>query len=56
MVTEPVGVGLPVPPATATVTVSGCAVAILNADGFTVTVGALIAGVTVTADLPDALL
>jgi len=38
-VTEPVGVGLPLPPLTATVTASDCATVILDAAGVTVTVG-----------------
>jgi hypothetical protein len=37
---EPVGVGVPL---TATVTVKGCAVVMLEADGVTVTVGVLVA-------------
>jgi hypothetical protein len=35
---------------TATVTVNGCAVVMLDADGVTVTVGVVFAWVTVTAD------
>jgi hypothetical protein len=38
-VTEPVGVGLPFPPVTATVTVNVCAVVMLVADGVNVKVG-----------------
>ena len=38
-ITEPVGVGLPLPPLTTIVTVKDLAVVILNADGVTVTVG-----------------
>jgi hypothetical protein len=56
-ITEPVGVGLPVPPFTETVTVSGCAVVMLDAEGVTVTVGVVLAGVvTVTVADPEALL
>jgi hypothetical protein len=53
--TEPVGVGVPL---TATVTVSACAVVMLEADGVTFTVGVVFAGVvTVTAeDVPVAAL
>jgi hypothetical protein len=40
-VTVPVGVGLPVPPLTAVVTVNACAVVMLVEDGVTVTVGAV---------------
>lgn len=43
-VTEPVGAGLPLPPFTATVTVSGCAVVIFDADGVSETVGVIFAG------------
>ena len=38
-VTDPVGVGLPLPPLTAAVTVRGCAVVMLDAEGVTDTVG-----------------
>jgi hypothetical protein len=56
-VNDPVGVGLPVPPLTATVTLSACAVVMLEADGVTVTVGVVFAGaVTVTEFDPVALL
>ena len=55
-VTDPVGVGLPLPPFTETVTVSGCAVVMLEADGVTVTVGVDLAWVTVTEFVPVALL
>jgi hypothetical protein len=56
-VTVPVGVGLPVPPLTATVTERGCAVVMLEADGVTATVGVVFAAtVTVTDALPEALL
>ena len=56
-VTEPVGVGLPLPPLTATVTVKACAVVMLDEDGVTDTVGVVTACVTVTArDVPVALL
>ena len=41
-VTEPVGVGLPFPPLTATVTVNGCAVVMLDRDGVTETVGVVL--------------
>ena len=41
-VTEPVGVGLPDPPLTATVTMVDCAVVILAGDGVTVTVGTVV--------------
>ena len=54
---EVVGVGLLLPPLTATVTVSGCVVVMLDADGVTVTVGVVLAGVvTVTVADPEALL
>jgi hypothetical protein len=56
-VTDPVGVGLPLPPFTETVTVRGCAVVMLDVDGVTVTVGVVLAGVvTVTVADPEALL
>ena len=56
-VTEPVGVGLPLPPPTVTLTVADCEVVMLEADGTTVTVGALFDGVvTVTVAAPVALL
>jgi hypothetical protein len=42
-VAEPVGVGLPLPPLTPTVTVRGCAVVMLDDDGVTVTVGVILA-------------
>jgi hypothetical protein len=49
-----VGVGVPL---TATVTVNGCAVVMLDADGVTVTVGVVFAGlVTVIEPVPVALL
>jgi hypothetical protein len=55
--TVPVGVGLPLPPLTATVTARLCAVVMLDAAGVTVTVGIVFVGVfTVTAAAPDALL
>ena len=51
------GVGLPVPPFTATVTVRGWVVVMLDAEGVTVTVGVVLAGVvTVTVTDPEALL
>jgi hypothetical protein len=54
-VTVPLGVGLLPPPLTATVTLRGCSVVILNADGVTVTVGVVLGGnVTVTEVDPDA--
>ena len=43
-VTVPVGVGLPLPPFTATVTESGCTLVMLGADGVTVMVGVSITG------------
>jgi hypothetical protein len=52
-VTEPVGVGLPLPPLTATVTINACAVVMLGAPGVTVTVGVL-AAVPVTVKLTAA--
>jgi hypothetical protein len=56
-VTVPVGDGLPAPPLTATVTVNACAVVMLDADGVTVTVGVIFAGlVTATVADPVALL
>jgi hypothetical protein len=56
-VTVPVGLELPVPPLTATATVRGCAVVMLEEDGVTVTVGVIFAGVvTVTVADPEALL
>jgi hypothetical protein len=42
-VTEPVGVGFPGPPTTTAVTVTDCAVVILDEDGVTVTVGVVFA-------------
>ena len=54
-VTEPLDVGLPVPPFTATVTVKACAVVMLDADGVTVTVGVIL-GATVTEFDPVAVL
>jgi hypothetical protein len=45
-----VGVGLPVPPLTATVTVRVCAVVMLDEPGVTVTKGVVFACVTVTAE------
>jgi hypothetical protein len=53
-VTEPVAVGAPIPPFTATVTVVPCTVVMLDGDGVTVTVG--VTFVTVTEFVPDALL
>ena len=48
---------MPVPPLTATVTVKGCAVVMLDADGVTVNVGVVFAAaVTVTEFDPVALL
>jgi len=41
-----VGVGFPLPPLTATVTVSACVVGMLAADGVTVTVGVVSGAVT----------
>jgi hypothetical protein len=56
-VTDPVGVGFPLPPLTTTVTVRACVDMMLEADGVTVTVGLVFAWVTVTAeDVPVALL
>jgi hypothetical protein len=56
-VSEPVGVGLPLPPLTPIVTVSDCVVVMLLGDGDTVTVGVVFAGVvTVTVFDPVALL
>jgi hypothetical protein len=53
--TEPVAFWLPVPPLTATVTVSACAVVMLDEDGFTVTDGAVAPGVvTDTEANPEA--
>jgi hypothetical protein len=53
-VTKPVGVGVPL---TATVTVNGCAVVMLDELGVTVIVGVVFARVTVTAEeVPVALL
>jgi predicted RecA/RadA family phage recombinase len=50
-------VGLPVPPLTATVTVNACTVVMLDADGVTVTVGVVFAGlVTATEVDPVAVL
>ena len=40
-VTEPVGVGLPLPPFTTTVTERGCTVVMLEEAGVTVTVGVI---------------
>jgi hypothetical protein len=55
--TVPLGVGLPVPPFTATVTVNACAVVMLVADRVTVSTGVIFTCVTVTAeDMPVALL
>ena len=54
-VTEPVGVGLPVPPFTETVTARGCAVVMLEAEGVTVTAGVVFETVTVE-DVPVVLL
>jgi hypothetical protein len=48
-VTDPVGVGLPLPPFTVAVTDNACAVVMLLADGVTVIVGAILATVTVAA-------
>lgn len=56
-VTEPVGVGLPLPPLTLTETLKACAVVTVGAEGVTVTVGASKTGaVTVTPADPEALL
>jgi hypothetical protein len=56
-VTEPVGVGLPLMPLTPMVTVSDCAVVMLDEPGVTVTVGVVFDGVvTVTEFDPVALL
>ena len=53
--TVPVGVGLPLPPLTATVTERLCVVAMLDADGDTVTAGIVFGdGVTVTEAAPEA--
>ena len=41
-VTEPVGLGLPDPPLTVTVTIVDCAEVILAGEGVTVTVGAVV--------------
>jgi hypothetical protein len=49
-VTDPVGVGLPLPPLTETVTVKACAVVMLDEDGVTTTVGVVFTRVTVTAE------
>ena len=49
----PVGVGLPLPPLTATVTDSGCAVVMLDEDGVTVKVGVPCCAVRVA--VPDVL-
>jgi hypothetical protein len=48
-VTDPVGVGLPLPPLTVAVTDNACAVVMLLADGVTVIVGAILATITVAA-------
>jgi hypothetical protein len=54
-VTDPVGVALPEPPLTATVTESDCAVVILDAEGETVKTGATGPGaVNVTDAVPEA--
>jgi hypothetical protein len=45
-----VGVGLPVPPLTATVTESPCAVVMLNEDGVTVIVGVMIVVMVYASD------
>jgi hypothetical protein len=50
-VTEPVGVGLPLPPLTATITVKACAVVMLDAEGVTVTVGVVFGGVVTVTEL-----
>jgi hypothetical protein len=56
-VTEPVGVGFPLPPLTTTVTDRACVVVMLDEDGVTPTVGVTLAGfVTVTGEDPVALL
>jgi len=56
-VTDPVGVGLPLPPPTAIVTVNAWVVVMLDADGVTTTVGVVFGGrLTVTKFDPDALL
>ena len=49
-VTVPVGVGLPAPPLTTTVTVRGCAVVMLVADGVTVSVGVVSGGASINTD------
>jgi hypothetical protein len=55
--TEPVGVGFPLPPLTTRVTERPCVVVMLVADGVTVTVGVINAGVvTATGAAPVALL
>ena len=51
-VTEPVGVGMPLPPLTATDTERGCAVVMLDQGGFTATTG--VSFVTVTEAMPEA--
>jgi hypothetical protein len=54
-VIEPVGIGLPLPPLTATVADSVCAVVMLDGLGVTVTVGVIFAGaVTITEPVPVA--
>jgi hypothetical protein len=56
-VTVPVGIAFPLPPLTTAVTVKGCVVVMLVAEGVTVTAGVILAGVvTVTIADPDALL
>jgi hypothetical protein len=56
-VTEPVGVGLLLPPVTATITDNACVAVMLDEPGVTVTVGVIKAGdVTVTVFDPVALL
>ena len=55
IVTDPVGTGAPLPPLTATDTISACVVVMLEVDGVTVTVGVAFATVKV-AEVPVALL
>ena len=54
--TVPVGVGLPLPPLTATVTERLCAAVMLDGEGVTVTVGDISSVITVTKADPVALL
>ena len=55
-VTEPVGVGLPLPPLTVTFTANGCVVVMLVGDGVTVNVGVNLAAAVMlkstTFDVP----